>query len=301
MSSTINTASVYAVGRAAAAGAISANVAALTKAVVKSMLLTKLNTTMSILLATALVAAALGVASQPEDNTDKKRPDLDNVAFQLEQTDRERIQGKWRVVACEIDGDKVATEDFAVVITGDRISVKEEGLTKEFSYSLSPRQKPKEIDWVPTFGVNKGKVLRGIYCLDGDKLVLCTKSGPQEANRPTEFKTTAGSQLSLMILERAEGRLKNERSTTLDAETRQLVKALQEALDKVHLPFVGLHPEHLQNGQLIVGGNDCKKCHTLKSSKKAEKTSWRVVSVAEDREGQKASSYLLIVLKRQGP
>jgi uncharacterized protein (TIGR03067 family) len=176
-----------------------------------------------------------------------KKPELSGSQFLLEPKkpetakplpDQKAIQGRWKVVTCEIDGDKVATEDFSVVITGDKILVKDEGLIKEFTYTLDPTQKPKHIDWVPTFGVKKGSVIPGIYRLDGNKLVFCTKSGPEDANRPAAFKTEAESQLSLMVLQRekpiVEKTVPGERDDAelvrraiLDASVKKELKALE--------------------------------------------------------------------------
>jgi RNA polymerase sigma factor (sigma-70 family) len=65
VSSTIQAASLFAAGQAAAAGVVSAKVAALTEGVLKAMLVTKLKNATAILVAIALIAAGvIGVAMQ---------------------------------------------------------------------------------------------------------------------------------------------------------------------------------------------------------------------------------------------
>jgi RNA polymerase sigma-70 factor (ECF subfamily) len=73
---------------------------------------------------------------------------------------------------------------------------------RDFTFSIDPKKTPKAIDLTALRGVHKGKVNHGIYQLDGDGLKLCFPDVPGTKVRPVEFKAPAGSQLSLMTLER---------------------------------------------------------------------------------------------------
>jgi uncharacterized protein (TIGR03067 family) len=74
---------------------------------------------------------------------------------------------------------------------------------KEFSFKLDPAKRPKAIDLAVSDEQDKGKIGHGIYDLDGDRLKICF---PQDANaeneRPTAFKSEAGSRLVLVTLKR---------------------------------------------------------------------------------------------------
>jgi RNA polymerase sigma factor (sigma-70 family) len=209
--STLEAASLFAAGKAACAGAISAPVAALAEGVMKAMFSTRLKTVTAIVFLLVLLGAgpaawtcygqssAGGPGPAPTTTSSEsatRRPGPARPA-----SDHQAIQGTWKVVRCELAGRNVPTGDFFVVITADRLVVKDEGLTREFAYSLDPRKTPRHIDWVPAFGLNKGKVIRGTYRLGGDILVLCTSGLPEE-RRPTEFRTEPGRPGSLMVLER---------------------------------------------------------------------------------------------------
>jgi uncharacterized protein (TIGR03067 family) len=65
---------------------------------------------------------------------------------------------------------------------------------------LDPSAKPKALDITGTEGPNKGKTILAIYERDGDTLRVCYDLGGK--NRPTEFKTTAGSRLFLVEYKR---------------------------------------------------------------------------------------------------
>jgi uncharacterized protein (TIGR03067 family) len=57
---------------------------------------------------------------------------------------------------------------------------------------VGTQKSPKAIDVTMTEGPNKGKVMLGIYEIDGDTLKACFD--PQGKKRPTEFKSPPGSQ-----------------------------------------------------------------------------------------------------------
>jgi uncharacterized protein (TIGR03067 family) len=62
---------------------------------------------------------------------------------------------------------------------------------------------PKTLDVMGNSGPNKGKTLKAIYELDGDKLKVCYDlSG---SARPTEFKTSAGTQQFMVTYKKSKG------------------------------------------------------------------------------------------------
>lgn len=203
--STCKAASLLSAGKPLAA-ALSPKVAALCEGVIQAMFVTKLKIAAATLFVLAMLGAGLGTWISGNSTLAADTESAQNKATVVSaqkgsKSDQEAIQGTWKVMTCELGGQQVATEDFSMVITANKIFIKDEGLTKEFAYTLDPSKKPRHIDWVPAFGVNKGNIVRGIYRLNGDDLVFCT-NGPQGKIRPGEFKTAAGSQVALMVLKR---------------------------------------------------------------------------------------------------
>jgi uncharacterized protein (TIGR03067 family) len=103
-----------------------------------------------VLIATACIAAA----DDAKDEAIKK--------------DRKQIEGTWRVVALEVNGNKVADEDAKkiTVVNGP------DGTWTLFSdgqeigkgtNSFDPTKKPKTIDFTQTEGDGKGNLYLGIY------------------------------------------------------------------------------------------------------------------------------------------
>ena len=119
--------------------------------------------------------------------------------------DRKLIEGTWRVVALEIDGNKSMEEDARkiTVVNGSdgTSSLRSEGneISKGTS-TIDPTKKPKTIDIVPTEGEGNGKQHLGIYELGEKTRKLCF--APPGKARPTEFSSTLGSEHILVTLER---------------------------------------------------------------------------------------------------
>ena len=140
-------------------------------------------------LLTAVVARAF--ADEAQDEAIKK--------------DRKLIEGTWRVVALEIDGNKSTDEDarkITVVNGSDGTwSLRSEGneISKGTS-TIDPAKKPKTIDFTSTDGEGKGNQYPGIYELGEKTRKLCF--APPGKARPTEFSSTSGSEHILVTLER---------------------------------------------------------------------------------------------------
>jgi uncharacterized protein (TIGR03067 family) len=119
--------------------------------------------------------------------------------------DKEKLQGTWLVVETEFEGKTHRGNGLKLVFQGDKVSIraKRPGETIEEmkgTFRLVPGKKPKALDLTLN---QKGKALGevlGIYELDGETLRLCLdKVG---AKRPTEFKTKAKTQITVLVLQR---------------------------------------------------------------------------------------------------
>jgi uncharacterized protein (TIGR03067 family) len=116
------------------------------------------------------------------------------------QSDREKMQGNWKIVRCEFSG---RNQDQAVGVE-DTISdarwLRPNRRTAEYRLKLDSTKDPKSVDLsADRLG---DQTLKGIYSLEGDRLTICYSYDPQ-GPRPTEFKTTEATAAYLYVLVRA--------------------------------------------------------------------------------------------------
>jgi len=107
-----------------------------------------------------------------------------------------KFQGAWTFESSEAGGKKLPIGDLkALTLTfeGHKHTVKKgDEVIQVGTQKLDPSKSPKTIDVTMTEGPNKGTVMLGIYEIDGDALKVCFD--PQGKTRPTEFKSTPGSE-----------------------------------------------------------------------------------------------------------
>ncbi len=122
-----------------------------------------------------------------------------------EKADKDAIQGTWVWVSAEAGGKKEPDADFkakqvVTVIRDGTMTVRYKGReTQRAEYRLDPAKSPKQIDITMEQG-GQTFVLKGIYRLDGDALILCY-GGPRD-ERPKKFVSEAGSQVAVLRLQR---------------------------------------------------------------------------------------------------
>lgn len=121
----------------------------------------------------------------------------------LEQEIR-KFQGAWTIESSTTGGKELPADDLkALIVTfeGNQHTVKNGSeVIQVGTQKLDPTKSPKTIDVTMSEGPSKGKVMRGIYKFDGDTLTVCFD--PQGKNRPTEFKSPAGSENFLNVHKR---------------------------------------------------------------------------------------------------
>ena len=128
---------------------------------------------------------------------------LTAIAAAGDPSDKDLLQGPWRVIAADIAGKKVSAEELRelqkdpMVFRGDKLVGRYEA-----TFKLDPSKNPKEIDVTPSTKPGMEKmVFRGIYRLDGDELTLCLSSVPN-GDRPANFTLKEGDKAGVIVLKR---------------------------------------------------------------------------------------------------
>ena len=126
----------------------------------------------------------------------------DNEKDKAIKQEQEKLQGKWRQVSVETNGEVKELPsgvDVILTIDGDKWTTENRIGTVESTVKLDPTQNPKTLD-----RSRKGKVGKAdepgekcIYKLDKDTLTICVaRTGFEKSDaskeRPKEFKTTEG-------------------------------------------------------------------------------------------------------------
>lgn len=124
---------------------------------------------------------------------------------ELIKKDRKRIEGTWKVVSLEVNGNKSADEDarkLSVINGSDGTwRLLSEGVEiSRGTSTIDPTRKPKSLDFTASDGGGKGENYFAIYELGENTRKMCF--APPGKDRPTEFKSTAESEHILVTFER---------------------------------------------------------------------------------------------------
>jgi uncharacterized protein (TIGR03067 family) len=117
--------------------------------------------------------------------------------------DGKKMQGTWLPKSGELGGKPFPDETLKtikLVLKEDKYTATVGSEPDKGTFKLDPSAKPKAIDITGTEGPNKGKTIPAIYELTDDTLTVCYNLGGKD--RPTEFKTKAGTQLFLVTYKR---------------------------------------------------------------------------------------------------
>jgi RNA polymerase sigma factor (sigma-70 family) len=120
------------------------------------------------------------------------------------ETERAKLQGNWKVISFTMAGKPFADKDLQglrFTFAGSEWVMSTPGQPLPLRpFVLAPSQEPKAVD----FTTPAGKVLRGIYRLDGDSLMLCVDHDPMgTGKRPTAFQSLPDApDVGLFVLHR---------------------------------------------------------------------------------------------------
>ena len=129
----------------------------------------------------------------------------DNAKDEAIKKDRKQIEGKWRVVALEVNGNKAMAEDAKklTVVNGSDGTWSLRSEDKEIgkgNSTIVPTKKPRAIDFTSIEEGGKSEQYLGIYELGEKTRKLCY--APPGKERPTEFSSKPGSEHILVTFER---------------------------------------------------------------------------------------------------
>lgn len=115
-----------------------------------------------------------------------------------------KFQGSWSFESCTTGGKELPADlikGLTLSFDGNKHTVKAgDQVLQAGTQKIEPSKSPKTIDVTMTEGPDKGKVMLGIYELDGDTLKVCFDS--QGKKRPTEFKSPPGSEIFVNVHKR---------------------------------------------------------------------------------------------------
>jgi uncharacterized protein (TIGR03067 family) len=120
-------------------------------------------------------------------------------------SDKELLQGTWRVVGMVRNGEAMADDDLkeasmSMTFAGDVATLSKGDLSKDASFTIDEAKTPKRIVITPKDGPQKDKPRANIYELNGDTLKLAFRIGDDNATPPADF--AKGEGLGMMTLER---------------------------------------------------------------------------------------------------
>jgi len=123
------------------------------------------------------------------------------------------LQGTWKIVNLEIDGQPMPPGDAQVVVSGSSFTTTGMGAKYQGTMRVDTSVVPHTLDMVFSAGPEEGNTNRGIFKVDGDTWTLCLNM--PGGKRPAAFATKPGSGLALETLQRATTSRRRKATATL--------------------------------------------------------------------------------------
>ena len=116
-----------------------------------------------------------------------------------------KLQGKWKLTGVEHGGKSAPAKDLVnqtLEVSGTKTTARDGDDIKDQTeiVALDAKGKPAAIDVKMTSGDDKGKMLAGIWKLEGDKLSICVPEPGKE--RPKSFAAKEGTGHTLLVFEK---------------------------------------------------------------------------------------------------
>jgi uncharacterized protein (TIGR03067 family) len=121
-----------------------------------------------------------------------------------ELTDQDKLQGEWVLVGLDVREESVPAEKLAgttLVIRKDRYTTVVKKKEYPVTFTLDPKQEPKHIDMLVPDDSGTPQLSKGIYKIEGDKLIICRGQAPG-GERPRNFVSSAKDDVFVVTWER---------------------------------------------------------------------------------------------------
>jgi uncharacterized protein (TIGR03067 family) len=121
-----------------------------------------------------------------------------------ELTDQERLQGEWVLVGLDVREKLVPAEKLAgttLLIRKDKYTTVVKKKEYPTTFTLDPKQDPKHIDMLIPDDSGAPQLSKGIYKIEGDKLIICRGQAPG-GDRPRNFVSSATNDVFVVTWER---------------------------------------------------------------------------------------------------
>lgn len=129
---------------------------------------------------------------------------LQTPAEEQAKKDLDMMQGTWTIAALEVEGKDVPADKLGgsvLTIMGDVYEVKVKNTKYPCTLKLHAGKNPREVDMVFMEPGGGEKVNKGIYKLEGDKLVICRGLNANQ-ERPGQFATWPGTSCFVITWQR---------------------------------------------------------------------------------------------------
>src|SRR5947208_16076908 len=121
-----------------------------------------------------------------------------------ELTDQEKFQGEWVMAGLEVREESVPAGKLAgttLVIKKDKYTTVVKKKEYPVTFTLDPKQDPKHIDRLVPGDDGIPQFSKGIYKIEGDKLIICRGQAPG-GDRPRSFVSSAKDDVFVVTWER---------------------------------------------------------------------------------------------------
>lgn len=114
------------------------------------------------------------------------------------------LDGEWQLKSLTENGEQQAAGSGRNAVTatvkGEAVNVNEGGTVHKSTCKADPSKTPRQLDFTPQDGDDKGKSVLAIYEVSGDELKVCHAEPGKD--RPTEFSAKKGSGWTLAVFTR---------------------------------------------------------------------------------------------------
>lgn len=119
--------------------------------------------------------------------------------------DANPLEGAWVGQSMQVDGQPApaaAAKNMRFTFQGEKLLIRgnfADDKEESCSYKVDLKQSPMHLEFTPP---NEEKPILGIFEVKDDQLKICMRHASSDEGRPTEFATTKGSRLILLVLKR---------------------------------------------------------------------------------------------------